>query len=438
MKAKRNLLLGVTLGIAIGWAVGFLRLPFLERNDSFWIGFAACAAVIAFVVAILFAWNKNRLLVRLIGRHASTERSPSAATTYTLISILVAGFIVLGGLASGIMIYRQTGLLETQTEVQNKKVIELTEMVQSMRRGNQVLLMSNVLDKVDEELNASPDGMLSDATIARIVALSHSLKPYRYFVGDSLSEKQLSPERGQLLLALSLMKIDSVSFRRIRTEGNFLGADLSNSDLSGLDLSGIDLSDANLSDADLREADLGESILKRASLLAANLERADLTMTNLERANLSWTDMNGAKLHKTYLDGADLNSSRLRYADLTEASLRYADLTSVLFDRSRLSGANLFFADMKQASFSDADLSGADLRKTNLKQASLKGAELSGATVQEEDWLEKLDERGVVGAVEIRRNYKIVLDTSRSSKHRLERIPGRHPGPEVDADSIEL
>ena len=321
MRPKRNLLIGVVLGAVIGWAVGFLRLPYIERNDSFWVGLAGGVSAVLLVVAVLFVWNRNSLLIRLIGRGPTAGHAGNATRVHSLIWVFVSVFIVVGGLASSFMIYQQNRLLETQSHAQNKRVAELTEMVESIRKGNQVLLMGNVLDQVSDELTSKPDGKLSDATIARVVALSHSLKPYRYFVGDTLSDQQLSPERGQLLLALVLMGMDSSSLEKIMLKATFSKADLSGVNLSGLDLSGIDLSGANLNDADLRAANLSAAMLKKANLFGAKLDMTNLREANLDRAVMSWSDVNDADLSKAFMEGVDLRNARLRNTDLREVNL---------------------------------------------------------------------------------------------------------------------
>ena len=68
-------------------------------------------------------------------------------------------------------------------------------MIEATRIKSMIVLMSDILAKVEEELQNGPDHTLSDKTIARIAALSYSFKPYAQINGDSIAERKLSPER---------------------------------------------------------------------------------------------------------------------------------------------------------------------------------------------------------------------------------------------------
>lgn len=420
VRARWNLLIGITLGVAIGWAAGILRLPTVDGNDAFWIGFIACLGVVLFLIALLIAWNKNAFLAKVIGRSASGDNPDRAVRAYAIVWVLVAAFIVLGGLLSVYMINRQNKLLETQTQNQNKRIEEQSELIESVRKGNQVVLMSNVLENVEAELNTN--GTLSDAIIARVAALSYSFKPYRYFEEGGLSDRWLSPERGQLLLALSLMSIDSTSFDKIKQSTSFSHADLRGAELPGAALGGTNLNRSDFQDANLRGADLTGADLRQANFSGANFETANLSYANLERADLSWAKMNKANLVEAYLDGADMTSAGLRHASLTGASLRYANLNAALFTGASVVGADFFLARLANANFQNANMREANMRRASLSNANLTDAVLAGAIVQLDNWLEQLGNWGVYGADDIQSKYRILHDTSGLSMHRLERL----------------
>lgn len=427
MKGKRNLLIGIVLGVLMGWALGYLRLPFITKNYSFLIGFGACLALVAFLLALLFVWNKNSFLVRMIGKKPTDSPANPVAKTYASIWILVSLFIVLGGAVSSYMIYQQNELFKTQTQDQNQRIEEQSELIESIRKGNQVLLMSNVLDKVDEEIKNEPDGLLSDATIARVAALSYSFKPYRYYEGNHLSEKELSPERGQLLLALSIMELDSISFAKIKQTTSFASADLRRADLRGADLSGVDLQGADLKDAQLAEIDLNRANLYKADLWGANLNKANLDSTNLKRAELSWAEVNGADLRRANLNGANLTNAKLRNSDFREAIFQWAESGGAMFNNANFEGADLYGSVFKKANFTDVNLTEANLLGVQWPEANLSGAAMEKVSVDGFQWLETMNEWRVTGVKDIEATYKIVDDTTKRylyARHRLERING--------------
>ena len=117
----------------------------------------------------------------------------------------------------------QNVLLDTQ----NYRINLQNNLIEAERRGSLVILMSNIMDQMNEEINEQKKGLskdslavldslgyrLSDPLIGRIAALSQGFLPYRYLEGDTLIETPTSPERGQLLLSLVKSNLDSVSYR---------------------------------------------------------------------------------------------------------------------------------------------------------------------------------------------------------------------------------
>jgi len=424
VKAKRNLLVGLILGALIGWALGFLRLPYIEKNFSFLLGFIACLALVSLGLILLFVWKKNSLLIRLIGKDSTTQDSNNATWTYTFIWILISVFIVLGGLASSLLIVNQNELGRAQTQQRNQRIAQQSELIEAVRKSSSALLIGNVIDKVDIELRNNPKGTLSDETIAKIAALNYSFEPYRYLEGDSFSDKKLSPERGRLLLALSLMNIDSSSFEKIKFDVSFSGADLGGADLHGADLNGVDLKGADLKDADLRGADFSGADLSGANLSGANLNMANLRGADMKRADLRGAELNQADLKLADLNGADLSSAKFRKSDLRGATIKWAELEGTMLNEANLARVDLFGAGLKKANLTNADLTEVRLRKTDFSEAILLGVTLTHAEI-DEDWLEKLDEWRTIGAKGIQESYKVVdidLPIYEWSQFRLERI----------------
>ena len=427
MKGKKGVLISLILCGIIGWTFGYLRMPFINKNFSLLIGFATGLAIVLLGIILLFVWNKHPLLFKLFDKESTTKDSSKASRNYILIWILASVFIVLGGLLCSFLIFKQNEQFSTHLQDQQKKIEQQSELIESIRNSNQIFLMGNLLDKIDDELKNNPQRTLSNETIARIVALGYSFKPYKYLEGDSLSVEKFSPERGQLLLVLCKMNIDSSSFAKIKLKTPFSQADLRGVDLRGADLSGADLEKAQLKDADLRWANLKRVNLKHADLWGANLKRADLKEADLKRADLRWADLNETDLREADLNGVDLSSATLRKADLRGADLKYAKLYGTILNGANLTGIDLSGTSLKRANLSKANLSKANLYLSNISEAILTGSNLSKAnlnstSVEEKNWLEKLPEWQVTGAKEIQENYKIGNDISVRANFRLKKI----------------
>ena len=330
----------------------------------------------------------------------------------------------------------QNQKLEDQTklfEKQNEKIDNQIQLEESNRRGALIVMMSNIMDKVDDELtndwNDDKKRNLSPQLIGRISALSQSFRPYRFWQDSSLIEKPLSPERGQLLLALANSAFDSLAYVNIYRNATFEDSYLHGANLHGANLSGANLREADLLRADLRGAILRGTDLSRVSFIAAdlsgaNLSKANLSGANLSKVNLSKADLSGANLVKANFRGANLSGANLSKANLYEANLsrmisvgadfrgarfniknikdpKDPDLSRSQMDKTDLSGVDLSRANLSGVSFikadlSGANLSGADLRESYLNITVLSGADLSGAylkkaKVKNKNWLEKTE-----------------------------------------------
>ncbi len=316
------------------------------------------------------------------------------------------------------LLVNQNDLLDTQNVLlgsqnalmtnQNTLIQHQMSLEEADRRGALVMLMSNIMDKVDKEIELQQAGLskqardktrfnLSPSLIGQIVALSHSFKPYRYLEEDSLINEQLSPERGQLLITLTLLPLDTSCFNKIYKSSTFQQADLNNAVLrevylSGADLNGADLHGADLSGTDLRGADLSGTDLRGADLSGTDLRGADLRRANLSGAlfilaNLHKADLNSANLSRVYLSGADLSEADLSEADLSEAYLKELDLRKLDLSEHDLRKFDLRNLDLREHNLRMADWDRfhsklASLIGTFLGDANLSGADLSGADLK--------------------------------------------------------
>lgn len=409
----------------MGWALGYLRLPYLEIHHDFWIGFIACIGSIAVLLTLAFAWNKHSLLLDTIGKGRTSEDTNTALKTYRQIAVILAVLITLGISAAGFIFYQQNQFFEKQIEDQTLKIQQQTEFIHSVRQGNLVILIDHILDNLNESRRENPEDTLSDANVALIAGLSEAYKPFRHAGQDSSAADSLSPERGRLLLVLAKAKIDSSAFAKIKRGVSFSGADLGGMDLRNADLSGVDLRKANLKNADLRGANLKGADLRKANLWGANLSRATLARANLKRAGLQWSELNGADLRTANFNGANLTSAQLIKTNLRQATFQWAHLAGIILNESDFTRGDLFGANLSKANLTGVNLTGARLRRTDLSEAILLKVQLDHAELVDKKWLIKLDDQQPQGYKEIQRRYKVVNIESGwfdLSKYRLEKI----------------
>jgi len=239
-------------------------------------------------------------------------------------------FVSLGGLTGTLLLVNQNELLQNQNQlIKNQMSLE-----EASRRGALVMLMSNIFDKVDDEIaeqkaemrrkgrkvNGDTKFTISQSLIGQIVALSQAFKPYKFLDGDTLIQRPLSPERGLLLITISQLPLYSEILDDI-----FLLSTFEYADLRGADLSVAYLSKAKLNYCDLTKADLDIVNLNEAWLIGANL-----TEVNLFSHNLKNTIFGNANFSKANLTDADFTDASLASANLNGADLSGADLSKEL------------------------------------------------------------------------------------------------------------
>ncbi|MDY8136598.1 pentapeptide repeat-containing protein [Aquimarina sp. 2201CG5-10] len=257
-------------------------------------------------------------------------------------------------LPSMVLIF-QTMLLKNQNELVDNQ----SDLVESQRRSSLVFVMDNVLGDLNDELKykgVNSANNISNTLEARIVSLSRAMKPYKYKEGNKLIEKEISPERGQLLYSLVKSDLGEQSLSDIFRTGDFEYSDLkdaylgekfflryiklNHSNLSRAHMPKADLSNSELIDAEMDNVNLSEAILKRASLKRANLKKSELAGADLTYANLFEADLTGADLSEAKLWGTKLNEADLTDVILDNAIVHREDWIAYVSDSLDLDGSS--------------------------------------------------------------------------------------------------
>lgn len=317
-----------------------------------------------------------------------------------------------------------------QIRLQQSQIDRQAALIDSGRQIGMINRMNIVLANVSKELDETQERKLSDETIEQIAALSYSFLSHMYLDNDGIPAAARSPERGQLLLLLTTMHIDSGSLNKIMTKASFAGALLRDADLEGKNLAGVNLQGADLQDANLKATNLNGANLSFANLWGADLFQAHMTGTNLKRADLSWSNLNEADLDNSDLREANLTSAQLRKTNLRGAILKWADLNGAFLNEADLTGADMFRSNLVRTQMAGTILKTANMSLTNMSEASVINADLTGATlsdavVSDKNWLTNLKGWQVKSAGEIQLAYKLEEEIFNAKPlYRLKR--GKH------------
>lgn len=240
-------------------------------------------------------------------------------------------------------IIEQTTLFENQ----NEKIDVQIKLEEANRRSSLILMMSNIMDKMDEEFKNNPiNRELSPLLIGRIAALSQSFRPYLFLDKDTLTKKSYSPERGQLLIALVNSNLDTATYDKIYQLSSFqdaylVGAEFRSKYLKGVNLKGANLSNANFRGADLSNANLSDVILNGINLRGANLKKTLFDNVVFKRYTFFPNKITGSSFR-----GADLNNIHLTNLDLSNIDFRNANLQDVNMSNINITGVNFHSANL--------------------------------------------------------------------------------------------
>ena len=290
--------------------------------------------------------------------------------------------IAAGGLLGlvGIALALQANALLSR---QNEMIAVQAALEESSRRSALVIELSAILDQVEREVDAAadqdlspepgapavaapeaaepePEIVLSQLTRGRIIALSRSLRPYRYL--ESVDRAPMPSAKPGGTNATMLESMGGWIRNVLAAMLEFLGAKLP------LERDGLGTL------TNLRSPERGQlliALLSSGVNLSSTIPRMDLAF-----ADLGGADLIDASLTQANFVGANLSGAFVRDADLVEAFLAEADLS-----RSDLRGSNLSLADLRDANLRDADLRGVDLTQANLDGADLTGANVSAEQV---------------------------------------------------------
>jgi len=341
----------------------------------------------------VFSWLKRASTAAILGRNLkksinrlyselprNVQQETMAEVTANLIHRLtrIGSFALIVGLVPLLILLTQTWILDNQNEKldhqndligsQNLLLDQQINLEEGNRRSSYVFLMSNIMDKIDEELKNRQNSHreLSEELIGRIVALSQAFRPYRYLEDNKLIPRPLSPERGQLLYALVNSTLDHETYDHIFAKANFSYSDLPQANFAGAYLKGVNLSFANLNHGTFRDA-------------------------VMDGANLSQSNLNYSLFDNTLMNGANFQEAQLRYTQWFDVLARNIKLTR---------------ADVQSGIF-NGDFSDAVLEGILLHDATLNYVVLDKAYFYNQDWLQKMAGYELKGSFSIVENYTV-------------------------------
>lgn len=387
------------LCMLLGWVLGYMKMPYIDRNDEFWIGVVGCLGLIGFMISLFRIWK--------IYKGTNPEETEHSSLTGSLIKSLtnsnfLVSIIIIALICACLFSYNHNRQINEELKQTQAALEDLKSNTNIEQQRINISLLSDLINDLDSNQNYIHHTLTRNHMVERIVSLSSSFKINRVWDFANKVNVSLSEERGLLLLALLKTNMDSTFFNKIKANVSFYGADLRNADLHGLDLSGIDLKYANLEYANLQGVNLNDANLNGANLMGVNLNKATLVGANLISAKLNWAKVNEVNLNHANLDGSDFSNALVQNSNLDNASIIKAILCYAIFKESNLNACLLVGSNMSNANFSNAILTNSHIDETNLGNTILDNILIK------ENWLKKLKENNNSGVNTILEKYYMI------------------------------
>lgn len=205
--------------------------------------------------------------------------------------------------------------------------------------------------------------------------------------GDAVTliDRPASPERGQLLTALTRSGIHDMEIL------SFYGMDLSYAYAPGIQLPLMSFQMGQLSYADLSFATIMEGEFGGASLFNTRFRSAFLRDT-------SFASVPGEEIKPPYSPDLAFYNTALTGADFSDALLRRCNFTGAFALAAQFDEATLIEADFTGAGLSASTFRRAVLLNVDFTDADLRSADFDGAVVAGADFLDRVSATAAPGA----------------------------------------
>ncbi len=386
MNRKLLRIIALLFFLVLGWVLGYIRVPYIELQYSFWVGFIG-GVTLLFALWILM-WPK---------KEAKVERKKNS----TIVSILIIGILGIAAVLQG-----KNNALRNEVNEQSETLAIQQRTIDSLQQGHVMTLMKAVLNKVEDEVESSPNRAISALSHEQLVNLNRYFKPYVSHNTDT-GVVYFSPERGQLLLSLLSLRMNDTSFQKIKEQVSFAYAYVPDAELVNFDLSGANLYQSYWVGSKLLACDLSNTNLQFAILEGVDLGGTNLNQADFKRAKMKWVQLDSASLIEANLDGADISN-----ADLTGANLEGAHLHWTNLQASILSNSNMAETDMSGVDFTKADLQNSSLENGIIKRTKLQDANMKDVQI-DSSWMSSLKTASFQneGLEQLEQNYVVESDS---------------------------
>ena len=266
--------------------------------------------------------------------------------TYVLHRLTRLGaFTLLLALIPVSILVLQTFILSEQNDklqFQNDRIVEQSRLLDGQRRSSYVFLLGGIVEKMNAELVSNDDRTLSKELCSQIIALSHSLTPYKFLLEDGSLSDYYSPERTQLFIILMELQLDKETNSYLLSRGNFDNLYLNDYSILNLKANFFESKNSSLKNVDFKRCELNYIKLEESN----NLHNLIIKESRVNSIMIMGTDSleNGSEVNveSSYINMAGLVQSNLNKIELSNTIVN----AGVLFANEEVSLNNGIYSSL--------------------------------------------------------------------------------------------
>jgi len=390
MKLNPKAVIALFLACVLGWSLGLLKIPYFERDSSYFFGLVAGLSL-GFII-LIYARSDHK------------DRNQKSTIYATVVSILSLCLI-----ASTIYLWNENRKFRERSYIENEKLQDHNDFIIAELRAKASVILDSTIWRIREEHR--DNGNVSLESIATLKAINRIFIPNLIEYSDRYTIKT-SPERGQMLLLLKALNLDSISFSRIINSISFEYADLRKADLVGSNLEGINLKNAMLQESNLNQVNFSNAIISDANFEKSTMKGAVLSNTIATNSNFQWVNMDSITITNSTFHESLMQNSTLNHAQIQRSNFHRSVLSFVKMNNAEITGGNwdysyLTKASIKGSKFENTEMVGVNLSETLMDESHFENVNLDFAYVNDTNWFNLLEDYGVVNYEEIEKTYDI-------------------------------
>ena len=102
------------LCMLLGWVLGYIKVPYIELDDTFWIGIIGCLGIMGFIISLFRIWNVQKAI--------NPDETPQSSLNVSMFKSLInykflVAIIIIGLISACLIAYYHTKQLNEELKM---------------------------------------------------------------------------------------------------------------------------------------------------------------------------------------------------------------------------------------------------------------------------------------------------------------------------------